>query len=38
MTLHGARPDAHELGRARDGSSSFNEGGEDFHVALRRGT
>jgi len=36
VALHGARSDAHELGRVSNGSASFDEGGEDLHLALHR--
>ena len=36
VALHSARPDAHELGGAVDGSTSADAGGEDIHLALRR--
>jgi hypothetical protein len=36
MTLHGARPNAHELGRVRHGSAGGNEGSKDVHLALGR--
>ena len=35
VTLHGARPDAHELGGVLNGSARGNEGSEDVHLALR---
>ena len=36
MTLRRARTDADELRSVRDGSASFDEGGEDVRLALRR--
>ena len=35
MALDSTRPNAHELGRVCDGSASFDEGGENVHLALR---
>jgi hypothetical protein len=36
VTLHGARPNAHELGRVLDRPAGGDVGGEDVHLALRR--
>jgi hypothetical protein len=35
VSLHGARPDAHELGGVLDGAASGDVAGEDVHLALR---
>ena len=36
MTLRGARPNAHQLGRIGDGSTNGNEGCQHVHLARRR--
>jgi hypothetical protein len=36
VTLDSARSKTHELGGHGDGSASFDEGGENIHLALRR--
>jgi len=36
VTLHGARPDAHELGRLLDRPAGGDVGGEDIRLARRR--
>jgi hypothetical protein len=37
MTLDGARPDAHDLGRVLNGSACGDERCQHVHLALRRG-